>query len=286
MLDVVVTNITEYTPWSSRSNGHHKGGTFAQISLLQDTATTFRYSFKKHDSPQEDADVDYPFEFCFFDLDTGPSNTMQETLRACGVDGYFSHGRVPARQSIRPYLCPNIDTAAFMDVSLEGGCVTATGLREGRGSDNPQEFYEVFMNTADDRRFGGASGSCDDYDTCPADAYGNMVCGSLPQRDGVWPGTDGVDCGFGISGYGRPPGQRADILNCRLRPGTLGAGVYPRSNGFDKAGSPFRWTMPKFVCMEYSAGTSSFDVTYSVTADTNGKFGRNFLFAGAGVPVE
>ena len=98
--------------------------------------------------------------------------------------------------------------------------MTATGLREGRGSDNPQEFYEVFMNTADDRRFGGASGSCDDYDTCPADAYGNMVCGSLPQRDGVWPGTDGVDCGFGISGYGRPPGQRADILNCRLRPGT------------------------------------------------------------------
>ena len=43
--------------------------------------------------------------------------------------------------------------------------------------------------------------------------------------------------------------------------------------------------MPKFVCMEYSAGTSSFDVTYSVTADTNGKFGRNFLFAGAGVPT-
>ena len=50
------------------------------------------------------------------------------------------------------------------------------------------------------------------------------------DRDGD-PGTDGLNCGYGISGYGRPPGQVDDIIDCRQRTGTVGgAGVYPATN--------------------------------------------------------
>merc|ERR1711938_36035 len=114
-----------------------------------------------------------------------------------------------------------------MDIVYVDGCVRATGLKEGRGSDNPQEFYEVMMNTVEPH-YNGLSGTCADYDQCPAAPFGSMLCDS--DRDGD-PGTDGLNCGYGISGYGRPPGQVDDIIDCRQRTGTVGgAGVYPATN--------------------------------------------------------
>jgi len=145
VVDLVVTNITKYTPWSARSNGFHEGGTFAQISLFQDTTTTFRYAFK-HTNTDTDATLEHPFEFCLFDLDTGPhynnQPTMQETLLACGMESYFTHGPTTSakRSNVRKHMCANIGTREYMDIVYVDGCVRATGLKEGRGSDNPQEF--------------------------------------------------------------------------------------------------------------------------------------------------
>ena len=288
-IDIVVTNTTKYTPWSSYNTGHHEGGTFAQISLLQGTDTTFRYSFRDS-ATDELVAVDYAFDFCFFDLDTGPGGYMKETLSACGVDGYYMHGKVPSRGVILDHLCPNIDTSGFIKVSRSGDCAVAEGLREGRGSDNPQEFYEVLMKRAGEN---GASysGECADYDLCPwEEPFGHMKCSDPivdPSTGDKIERVDGVNCGFGVSGYERPPGVTPDIINCREGEGPRATGVYPSTNTYGKAGSPFRWTMPKFVCMEYPRGLSDFQVSYSVSPDrpaSKGRFGRNFLFAGSGVP--
>ena len=51
-LDLVVTNLTEYTPWTSLSNGQHVGGHFAQISLRQDTSTRFEYELRDSSTGQ------------------------------------------------------------------------------------------------------------------------------------------------------------------------------------------------------------------------------------------
>lgn len=51
-LDLVVTNLTEYTPWNSRNTGFHDGGHFAQISMYQDTETTFKYELQDPQQPR------------------------------------------------------------------------------------------------------------------------------------------------------------------------------------------------------------------------------------------
>ena len=57
-VDVVVTNLTMYTPWRTEDTGHHtlnsltesSNSAFAQISMLEGTSTTFRYSFMEPDT--------------------------------------------------------------------------------------------------------------------------------------------------------------------------------------------------------------------------------------------
>ena len=162
------------------------------------------------------------FDFCYFDLDTGPLGTMQERLEACGIDtntpegGFFKHGRPPGpdhQLSVRGSLCDNIKTEEYMRIERgkggKGDCFTVTGLKEGRGSDNPQRFSDVMMGDYDK-----APGRCAQYDTCPAS---------------------------GVSGYERPPGRIADIIECG-RGGDAefryaeAAGIYPE--GHAKAVSP------------------------------------------------
>ena len=290
--DLVVTNLTRYTPWRSTGNGRCRGGTFGQINMRSSTETTFRYSFVE---PGTDTPLFVPFgfEFCYFDLDTGPEGTMRETVKSCGVDlnrgGYFMHGRLPpawaASGPLPDHLCANVDTSEYIGVSSPGdGCVTAEGLREGRASDNPVDFYEVLMGTSEPA-FKSTSGVCADYDTCPASVIGVMECGAA--RDGVTPGTPGVDCGAGVSGYRRPPGELVDAIVCPPGSPTPAGGVYPLSNLAGKAGAPYRWTMPKFICLEYPSGISHFDVTFTVgSTERDYKDGRNVMFAGLNLPRE
>ena len=189
---------------------------------------------------------------------------MTEKLTGCGLDtsaddGYFMHGKLPTGRSaaeLGDNLCDNIDTAPYMDVvpgrGGSDGCVDVRAKREGRGPDNPQRFSDVFL----------LSSECPQYDICPAD---------------------------GVSGYRRPPGKNPDIIECsaggdgefRYSPA---AGLYPPSHRL--AGAPYRYTLPKFVCLMYPPGTSSWTVTYSVTSHTEAKYGRNFLFAGSGTSRE
>ena len=213
---------------------------------------------------------------------------MKETVRSCGLDmdrgGYFMHGRLPEPGPLTNHLCPNIDTSAYIKMTTDGDCVTAEGLKEGRLSDNPGDFDEVLMSTTGPL-YRASSGTCADYDTCPQAAIGAMVCNS--SRDGVRPGTNGVDCGRGISGYPRPPGIHSDIINCNAGEGPDGAGIYPASNPGGKAGSPYRYTMPKFTCFQYPPGRTYFDVTVKVGLTAQGnRDGRNILFAGLNIARE
>ena len=261
-LDLVVSNLTSYTPWSSAHNGRTmNGGNFASISLLQGTQTTFGFEFVQ---PGTNAPfvVDHPFDFCFFDFDTGPHlgelANMRESMVACGTSGYFMHGKLPEASSIKDFLCPDIDTSPYMRIEEDAGCIRVEALAEGRGPDNPSDFPEALMNIP-----GGASGTCGDYDKCPGLAHGRMP-------------------GDGISGYPRPPGRVLDEVICTDEGAEIpGAGVYP--DGSRKSGQPYRYTMPKFVCLQYPAGISSFEVTYEVGRNFDASaYGRNFLFAGTG----
>ena len=209
------------------------------------------------------------FDFCYYDFDTGPMGSMTETMEACGLDtradgGFFMHGKLPLdghQLATRGSLCEDIATEDFMGIEAGWGgsqdCVRVRGLKEGRGSDNPQKFSDVMMGA-----YAGSPGECYRYDICPAD---------------------------GVSGYRRPPGKNPDIIECsaggdgefRYSPA---AGLYPPSHRL--AGAPYRYTLPKFVCLMYPPGTSSWTVTYSVTSHTEAKYGRNFLFAGSGTSRE
>ena len=277
-VDVVVTNQTEYVPWRSYDNGHftppsplgldeNDVGIFGQISLLEGTSTTFRYSFVRPgtQTPQR---IDYGFEFCFFDLDTGPQTEegavpiMQETIEACGLDdsratnGYFMHGKLPQESPLLPYLCENIKTEDYLEVSAANDCVTAKGLKEGTGVDNPADWDQVLLNTASDPIFSGDyKATCADYDKCPPS---------------------------GISGFARPPGINPDIKVCADGEEATAMGVYPSNPD----STPMRYTMPKFICVSYPPGRTHFEVTYSVSDSPDGRYGRNFQFAGTGMPSE
>ena len=102
----------------------------------------------------------------------------------------------------------------------------------------------------------GASYTCAQYNQCPCTGYsgfdrtgtaGNQSCNaSYSDGMGTYPVTD-----LGVGGSKN-----------RL------------------AGSPFRWTMPKFVCLTYPNGTSNFNVTYTVGVNSRAElgYGRAFLF--------
>lgn len=76
--DLVVTNITAYTPWSSSQNGRQEYGTFGQINLRKGTSTDFRFEFVLPSALRGTGSlsIDYPYEFCFYDFDNAMSNNM------------------------------------------------------------------------------------------------------------------------------------------------------------------------------------------------------------------
>ena len=183
---------------------------------------------------------------------------MQETITGCGVQGYYSHGMsIPESTPLAPYLCPNIKTEGTLLIEQQGSdCISTTGLKAGRGSDNPHSWFEILMNTATTSSFSGSSGVCADYDVCPDS------------------GKSGFTRYAGTARYGD------DIKFC---PPDAATGVYTSG---PKAGTPMRWTMPKFICYEYSGGVDSIDISYKVGPSRSNKYGRNFLIAGTAMTKE
>ena len=183
---------------------------------------------------------------------------MQETITGCGVQGYYSHGMsIPESTPLAPYLCPNIKTEGTLLIEQQGSdCISTTGLKAGRGSDNPHSWFEILMNTATTGSFSGSSGVCADYDVCPDS------------------GKSGFTRYAGTARYGD------DIKFC---PPDAATGVYTSG---PKAGAPMRWTMPKFICYEYSGGVDSIDISYKVGPSRSNKYGRNFLIAGTAMTKE
>jgi hypothetical protein len=193
------------------------------------------------------------FTFCFFDFDTGISGRLRERMHACNVLSVSTQGM---SGSLGPdALCPNIDVSSNMDIEDSpdpngaNRCVSVTALAEGNGDDNPKFFDEVLL------------GDCALYDTCPAD---------------------------GVSGS--PRWDFADQVKMCTPDATVSGsatGEYPPTARAELANNPYRWTMPKFVCFEYPAGLSGFEVQYSVGASLEPGFsGRNFLFSGLSAPAE
>ena len=182
-----------------------------------------------------------------------PQASPALSCQACNVADYFHHGGgqsgIPERHN---YLCDNIKVDGYLEITTpSAGCTLVTGLREGIGSDNPATWDDIIKA---DGEF-----TCEDYDVCPSS---------------------------GVSGFARGPGNRVvDVQTCATD-GIEGAGLFPSSTDISPwlRGKPMRYTMPKFVCFTYAAGTSSFELTYRVGPGVGAPhYGRNFFFSGASV---
>eukprot|EP00962_Isochrysis_galbana_P055012 scaffold26685_cov90-Isochrysis_galbana.AAC.2 len=182
----------------------------------------------------------------------GPKSLV-ETLTICGWENYIHQGRVTVTDPSPPFatqfvldaMCPNIDVSAYLDITEfqnpnnpSETCISVVGLESGRGSDNPQTRESVILD------------ACQDYDICPADG--------LSGTDRAQTGDDSFTCtpGSTVAAAGEfPAGQ--------LEPGLRE--------------QPFRWTVTKFICLQYSGGRDQLDFTYKVSTSRTGQFGRNFL---------
>ena len=183
-----------------------------------------------------------------------PQASPALSCQACNVADYFHHGGgqsgIPERHN---YLCDNIKVDGYLEITTpSAGCTLITGLREGTGDDNPATWDDVVVEA--DGEF-----TCEDYDVCPSS---------------------------GVSGFARGPGDGVvDVQTCATD-GSEGAGLFPSSTDISPwlRGKPMRYTMPKFVCFTYAAGTSSFELTYRVGPGVGAPhYGRNFFFSGASV---
>ena len=174
--------------------------------------------------------------------------------QACGSLNYFHHGGGKnGTPEGRGYLCDNIKVDGYLKITTpSAGCTLVTGLREGTGADNPATWDDVVVDPDGDL-------TCEAYDMCPSS---------------------------GVSGFARGPGNRVvDIQTCATD-GSEEAGLFPSSTDVSAwlRGKPMRYTMPKFVCFTYAAGSSSFELTYRVgPGDGAPYYGRNFFFSGASV---
>ena len=178
----------------------------------------------------------------------GVSRSAPPSLEAmCACSGQSG---IPERHN---YLCDNIKVDGYLEITTpSAGCTLVTGLREGVGSDNPATWDDIIK----------AEFTCEDYDVCPSS---------------------------GVSGFARGPGNRVvDVQTCATD-GIEGAGLFPSSTDISPwlRGKPMRYTMPKFVCFTYAAGTSSFELTYRVGPGERAPYyGRNFFFSGASVSAQ
>jgi len=254
VLDLILTNETEYTPWSSMRNGR-EGKRLGEVSVAANTDTRFKFRFAdSNDTDGTPVAVAYGFDFCLFDIDTGVGGSLVESVEACGSLNYFHHGG--GKNGIpegRGYLCDNIKVDGYLEITTpSAGCTLVTGLREGTGADNPATWDDVVVDPDGDL-------TCEAYDMCPSS---------------------------GVSGFARGPGDRVvDIQTCATD-GSEEAGLFPSSIDVSPwlRGKPMRYTMPKFVCFTFPAGTSSFELTYRVGLGASAPYyGRNFFFSGASV---
>jgi len=59
--DLVIKNVSEYTPWHSGMNGHQSNdGQFAELNLRANTKTKFEFMFV---NPEATPQTSYPFNF-------------------------------------------------------------------------------------------------------------------------------------------------------------------------------------------------------------------------------
>ena len=219
------------------------------------------------------------FDFCYFDIDVGIEDVLPETIeaaanrsthsphrrhitdllsphQACDHIDYFHHGGgmngIPENHELSQFLCENIDVTDYLDITPTSNCITVSGKQQGTGPDNPFYWDDVLPKV-----YGG---TCEDYDTCPAN---------------------------GISGAARGPANKIiDVKTCATD-GSEATGLYP-TNALSITprlrGQPMRYTMPKFVCLSYPAGISSFTVTYKLGPGGGPPYyGRNFMFGGSAV---
>eukprot|EP00962_Isochrysis_galbana_P010339 scaffold2858_cov107-Isochrysis_galbana.AAC.2 len=188
----------------------------------------------------------------------GPKSLV-ETLTICGWENYIHQGRVSVTDPSPPFatqlvldaMCPSIDVSAYLDITEfpnpnnpSETCISVVGMHSGRGSDNPQTRESVILDT------------CQDYDTCPADG--------LSGADRAQTGDDSFPCtpGSTVATAGEYPATQVDV---GLR------------------NQPFRWTVTKFICLQYSGGRDQLDFTYQVSRSRDGQSGRNFLISGFAV---
>ena len=282
VLDLVITNTTQYVPWGSQQNGRIYGQTFSQISLAASQSVGLSFRFE-HSATGAEVSIPFEYDMCFFDLDTGIASAsgdgavLEETIHACGIASYYHHGKKPADRFGQParmadYICGSADISVddHMEIvpSSEGGedCVTVRALAQGTGRDNPRSWADVLLLAGDGDGTWSVSGTCDDYNRCPDS---------------------------GVSGFPRGPGMPGtivDIVECGAsEEGSLSAtGVYPDGGASVErlVGQPFRYTLPKFICLSFPAGSSAFEITFSVggNADAPAGYGRNLLFGGTGAP--
>eukprot|EP00962_Isochrysis_galbana_P055405 scaffold27177_cov90-Isochrysis_galbana.AAC.2 len=187
----------------------------------------------------------------------GPKSLV-ETLTICDYDNYIHQGRkranltgvTPPRAAglVLDAMCQNIDVSGHLDITEypkptdpSKNCLDVSGIQSGRGSDNLQFRESVILD------------DCTAYDTCPVDGISGVDRGQTGDDSFICPS------GASIPGGGEyPPGQ--------LEPGLRN--------------QPYRWTMTKFVCLQFPGQTSQVDFKYKVSRSRDGQFGRNFLIAG------
>merc|ERR550539_376422 len=127
-LDMTINALTPYKVKNNLANG--LSGKFGQVSMMSDTETKFRFTFKEPGT-DNDAQVDWMY-FSLFDLDEGKKKKMRETLRMEGVATHFMTER--SLVSVK---------------ELGNDTYEYSSSRKGTGKDNPKDPMAITQRQKD-----------------------------------------------------------------------------------------------------------------------------------------
>jgi len=149
MLDLVVTNLTNYIPNEPFRNGRtaEQTGEFGQVNMADDQVTRFKYDFYKTGTNTAHS-LSVPFDFFFFDIDVGENGRLAEAItvaRALRVTDIEDACREQNQPS--PCLSGSVEI-----INLGGDTFTCIGTERGYGEDNaesPEQILKPVENMTD-----------------------------------------------------------------------------------------------------------------------------------------
>jgi len=150
VVDLVITNLTNYIPNNALRNGRtsEQTGEFGQVNMADDQLTRFAYRFVETGT-NTPVTFSTPFDFFFYDIDVGEQGRLAEVITIAGALR-VTDIEDACRDQNQPSPCLS---GTVIIQNIGGNSFTCIGTERGYGADNADTPQQILQPVADMSEF-------------------------------------------------------------------------------------------------------------------------------------